>query len=189
MLRIGLCLLLLGNTSVAWSAWYSHFGYGLQAGVFRIAEPDDRTFYQSDVSLLNLSYRIDINRYYTYMNQISLNTLNIASNEQHIGQRIDYREISTGVERQFRLARQVESGLGIGVGISQTDYSRRHRVDSDGYLVQRLDDRQQIETSLNLSARLFRKLRRGGMGINLRSALPLNGGMGYLLGGLEITGR
>ena len=65
-----------------------------------------------------------------------------------IGQNISSFGVRFSLQKSFRLTKSWSPWFGAGVDVSSTKYSARHTMDSEGFLLQQFDDRDEIGVSL-----------------------------------------
>ena len=69
----------------------------------------------------------------------------------NIGQNINRYGVRFSLQKNYRVTQSWSPWFGAGVDLSNTRYSTRHTKDSDGYLLQAFDDRDETNVSVLLN--------------------------------------
>ena len=89
------------------------------------------------------------NRYWLILYQVSAV---LDASENNIGQLVNQNGFSLQVQKYFGLSRLISPWLGMGVSGSIDRFTKRHTMDSEGFLQKRFDDRQQTSIGFVISA-------------------------------------
>jgi len=88
-------------------------------------------------------------RYYT---ELLINDFSLDASTTHIGQQVEQKSIAFGIQKRVRFTRHTKPWFGIGLNVSQEQYTQRHTIDGDGFLDQTFNDREETVISINLQA-------------------------------------
>ncbi len=159
----------------------SRFGLGVVTGSYSVDDPKGSTDSANETSLFGVM-TIPVNRNFPdwrYWFGLNYNAFELEPSTQDVGQEVTSVSIETILQKGFNVSSEIKPYAGLGVGVGANDFTKRHTIDSDGYLAERYEDRS--ETSFYLIANLgvaTRKLDSGFfIGTSLSYKTPLEDGI------------
>jgi hypothetical protein len=126
----------------------ARFGYALGMARLSIDDPDGATDTVTEVQPITFTYTNWLNGGYRYWSELYYQQTSLDASTTAIGQDIAQYGLRFSVQRNLPMGDNWTPWLGLGLDLSRSDYSKRHTVDSDGFLLERFSDRD--ETGLGL---------------------------------------
>lgn len=144
-------------------------------------EPEGNTSREMVVYPLTLNATFNINRINRIVTDLRYVDFDIPAGNGGLGVTVNGYQFSTMFQHQFRLARNFRPWVGGGVVSSIVDTTDRYRTDSDGFLVERFDDRSETSLAGVVSAGLeFEITRQWHLAVEARYERPFSDGLeGY----------
>ncbi|MFQ5469821.1 MAG: hypothetical protein ACE5EH_05870 [Gammaproteobacteria bacterium] len=152
--RFFICLLFL-NPALLQASEVSRIGYGLELHQLTVHDPDGEVATTSGSSYINLYYSDYLWRDTRYLVQINSFESGIDAEVNKIGQDISSKGFFASIQKRLRLTRNFKPWLGGGLGYTTDEFSQRHNIDKDGFLINQLQDRN--ESSVNLLLNLTKE--------------------------------
>ena len=153
-------------------------GYGLSVGQVTVNDPDGATKSTTDTTLFQLYYFHEYTRDLRYYTELLINDFNLDASTNHIGQQVEQKSIGFGLQKRFRFTRHTKPWIGIGLNVSQEEYTERHTIDGDGFLAQTFNDREETVISINLQAMSEYKMNKQFLlGLKAQYLTPIDDGV------------
>lgn len=114
---------------------------------YRSMEPEGDTARETVVYPLTLSATFNINRINRIVTDFRYVDFDVAAGNGGIGVTVEGYQLTTALQHHFRLSRHFRPWVGGGIVSSMIDTTDRFRTDSDGFLVERFDDREETTMS------------------------------------------
>lgn len=151
-------------------------GYSFGASSLSLDDPNGDTTDTWAAQPLNLIYTDwlfgDIRQWtevYYYKTSLDADESNIGQNIQRVGFRFS-------LQKTYRVTQAWSPWFGAGIDLSNNHYDTRHTKDSDGYLIQAYDDRDETSFSLLLNLLSEWSLKKDWtIGAKLEQSIPVNG--------------
>jgi hypothetical protein len=106
--------------------------------------------------------------FYYYETDLDASTRNVGQNVERYGLRLS-------LQKSLRVSPLWAPWFGIGLDVSQTQYSDRHTVDEEGFLLERYADRDETAVSLIVNVLSEWSLtKKWSAGVKLEQAIPIN---------------
>src|SRR3990172_1734705 len=162
----------------------SRMGYGVSLRQLTVEDPDGDVPAKTDFVFLNLYYFDEYSRDTRYYVEFSLLDTDIDAEGNKIGQDIASTGIRTSFQKRLRLGRSFKPWVGAGAGIFQEEFTQRHTIDSDGFLLNTFPDRDSTHLVLSVDAGNEWQINDNfDLGVRLLYGLPLDDGTG----GVSVT--
>jgi len=123
-------------------------GYGIDYAFLQVNDPDGDTRPEWNVQPVNLIYTDWLFGDIKQWTEIYYFDSSLDASSNDIGQNINSVGVRFSLQKSFRVTTSWSPWLGVGVNVSSTKYTARHTVDSDGYLLQQYNDRDEFGVSL-----------------------------------------
>jgi len=123
-------------------------GYGISYAYIQVNDPDGDTDPEWTVQPVNLIYTDWLFGDIKQWTEVYYFDSSLDASSTDIGQNISSAGVRFSLQKSFRVTTSWSPWLGVGVSVSSTQYTARHTVDSDGYLLQQYDDRDEFGVSL-----------------------------------------
>lgn len=151
-------------------------GYSIGTSNLSLDDPNGATADVWAAQPLNLIYTDwfigDIRQWtelYYYKTSLDADDSNIGQNIERVGLRFS-------LQKTFRLTQTWSPWLGAGFDLSSNHYDTRHTRDSEGYLIEAFDDRDETSFSILLNALSEWSLQKDWtVGAKLEQSVPVNG--------------
>lgn len=125
----------------------ARFGYSLGVGRFDISDPDGRTqpaYAVQPLKLIYTDWQKNGNRLWV---ELLYNDVALEADEHNIGQHVLHRGVNFMLQKNFVVSPYIKPWMSAGVGISVVGYEQRHTMDSEGYLLELLPNRESATAS------------------------------------------
>ena len=119
---------------------------------YRSQEPEGDTSRETVFYPITFSATFEINRINRIVTDLRYVDFDVAAGDGGIGVTVEGYQLTTALQHQFRLSRHFKPWVGGGIVSSMIETSDRFRTDSEGFLVERFDDRE--ETTMSAVAML-----------------------------------
>jgi len=119
----------------------ARYGMALGSAQIDIDEPDGGSPQASSTVPINLivtDWLVSGSRYWLELFHVKNS---YQASETIVGQNIRHTTLRAYIQKNLKVSPKFSPWLGAGLTVSQTRYSTRHTEASDGYLLQKLDDR------------------------------------------------
>ncbi|WP_455223072.1 hypothetical protein [Kaarinaea lacus] len=126
-------------------------GYGAAYAYLQVDDPDGDTNPEWKVQPVNLIYSDWLFGDIKQWTEVYYFDTSLDAGSNDIGQNISSFGVRFSMQKSFRLTKSWSPWFGGGVSISSTKYSARHTRDSEGFLLQRFDDRDEFGVSVLLN--------------------------------------
>jgi len=130
----------------------SMFGYGVSVGEYQVNDPDGQTQPTSDDSIVHILYMNQMSRDKRWYAEYYQITVEYEAQANYIGQEVKTKGVNLAFQKRFSFTRSIRPWFGFGVNLTSNEFTKRHTVDEDGYLVQSYDDRSDETLSLLIDA-------------------------------------
>lgn len=162
----------------------SRLGYGVSLRHLTVEDPDGNVPADNDFGFLNLFYFDEYARDSRYYVEFTMDDAKIDAKGNKIGQDISSSGIRASFQKRLRLGRFFKPWVGAGCGVFQEEFTQRHTIDSDGFLLNTFPDRDSTHIGLSVDASNEWELTDNfDLGIRLLYGLPLDDGTG----GISLT--
>lgn len=165
-------------------------GYAIGAAYVSVDDPQTDKAGEWAGQPLNLIYTdwlvTDI-RYWTSLYYLKAN---LDASNGTAGQDAERYGLRLSLEKSIRLTRSWAPWFGIGIDISKANYSVRHTVDEDGFLLETFPDRSETTAALVFSALSEWSVARDwSVGLKLEQSVPATGDISEFLTSVAILYR
>lgn len=128
--------------------------YGWTPGYinYSVDDPNGSTESASELHLLGASYIFPISQISRIMGAVNIYDFDLKSSTSNIGQQVETISFSAYYQYRFRWSRNFKPWFGVGLVTNMDKFTKRHRVDSDGFLVETFPDREDTNMNLGLLA-------------------------------------
>lgn len=116
-------------------------GYGVAYAYMSVDDPDGATNDEWAAQVFNPVYTDWLFSDIRQWTEVYYYETSLDADDSHIGQNIESYGLRFSLQKSFRLTSSWSPWLGAGINISHTNYTDRHTKDSEGFLLQRFDDR------------------------------------------------
>lgn len=151
-------------------------GYGIGTSNLSLDDPNGATadvWAAQPLNLIFTDWLIGDIRHWTEMYYYKTS---LDADDSNIGQNIERFGLRFSLQKTFRLTQNWSPWFGAGIDLSNNHYDTRHTRDSDGYLIQAFDDRDETGVSLLLNALSEWSLQKDWtVGAKLEQSIPVNG--------------
>lgn len=162
----------------------SRLGYGVSLRHVTVEDPDGSVPAENEFGFLNLFYVDEYSRDTRYYVEFTMSDTDIDAKGNKIGQDISSTGIRTSFQKRLRLGRFFKPWVGAGAGIFQEEFTQRHTIDSDGFLLNTFPDRDTTHLVLSVDASSDWELTEIlDLSVRLLYGLPLDDGTG----GISLT--
>lgn len=139
-----------GAVAIGASENTARIGYGVGVGMINVNEPQGNVETDTSVQFLQLTYSDQWLQGYRYWGDVFVDNSEHKATETEIGQEMERFGVRAIVHRPLYLSNKYNLWAGGGLQLTQEKYTLRHRIDSDGFLVQSFGDRTQTSLALVL---------------------------------------
>lgn len=143
-------LLLMASINTATADEEIRYGWQGSYINFTIDDPDGSADSESEFNVMSVVMDYTLSRTSRILANLNLYEFDLDASTTKIGQHIETTSISSYYLHRFRWSRTFKPWLGLGLVVNMDDIDKRHRVDSDGFLVERFDDREETSIALGL---------------------------------------
>ena len=124
------------------------YGVGTYAGLYSVNDPKGGTLQKPYVQPYNFIISDWLPNASKYHAEFYYNSMSFDAEADKIGQNAtQYGSRISGLVTLGRF-KSIHPWFGLGVDLSYSEFSERHRIDSDGFLVQQYSNRQNLNASL-----------------------------------------
>ena len=129
------------------------FQFGLSPALINIHIPniEGDSLSQSSLQPLSAMLIYEGRRDTRWLNTLSYYDFHINATLSNTGLSVESIALATHYQWRQRWTRHFKPWIGVGTGISYDTFSKRHLVDSDGFLAASFNDRDETNFSLNLN--------------------------------------
>lgn len=113
-----------------------------------VDDPDGDTQTASGVQPLGLVYTDWLIGDFRYWSELYYYATELDAATNRIGQDVKRYGVRFSAQKNLRFMQAWAPWLGLGLDVSQANYSNRHTVDSEGFLADSFDDRDEVAVSL-----------------------------------------
>ncbi len=163
--------------SAAYAAEGGRLGYGISLQNVAVEDPDGDVPTESGIGFVNLYYFDEFRRDIRYYAEFVYFETDIDAKYQKIGQDISSTGIRAVLQKRLRLGRHFKPWVGLGGGLFREEFTQRHTIDQDGFLLSTLSARDITNFMVSVDAATEWELsNRFDLGVRLLYGLPLNDG-------------
>ena len=126
-------------------------GYGIGGAHISVDDPDGDTQGKWDVQPLTLVYSDWLVSGYRHWSEVYFYQTSLDPTSTSVGQDVERVGLRFSLQKNIRLNKSFAPWIGGGLDVSRVDYSVRHTKDSDGFLIESFDDRNENAVSLILN--------------------------------------
>jgi len=113
---------------------------------------------------------------FRYWSELYYYSASLDSSTNKIGQDVKRYGVRFSTQKSFRVVEKWAPWLGLGLDVSQAEYTLRHTKDNEGYLAERFPDRDEIVVSLLVNAISEWSIARDwSLALKLEQSIPLSG--------------
>ncbi len=163
--------------------------YGWSPGYisYSVDDPNGSTESAGELQLLGASYIYPFSRTSRVLGAINIYDFDLKSSVTDVGQKVETISFSGYYQYRFRWSRTFKPWLGAGLVTNMDKFSKRHRVDSDGYLVESFPDREDTNLNLGLLASYEWDVNSSiSMDFNIEYIMPLSNSLEGLKFGVSV---
>lgn len=151
-------------------------GYSIGTSNLSLDDPNGDTTDKWAAQPLNLIYTDWLIGDIRQWSELYYYKASLEADETNIGQNIKRLGIRFSLQKTYRLTQAWSPWFGAGVDVSNNKYSTRHTKDSDGFLIDAFDDRDETSFSLLLHMLSEWSLQKDWTaGAKLEQSIPVNG--------------
>lgn len=177
-LRVIFAVLLFASCAVQADTKY---GAGLIKGSYSVEDPDGSTDSASETAVVGIM-AMPMNRNFPawrYWFQLGHNSFDLDAGVNEVGQDVTTTSLEAQIHRGFNVSSEFKPWLGVGLGVSLSDYEGRFTIDSDGFLADTYEDRSETNMFLVLNTGAASKKLDGGfhIGVSLSQKVPFDDGV------------
>lgn len=126
-------------------------GYGIGATYLSVDDPNGNTEEEWTALPVTLIHTDWLFRDVRYWSEIFYYTAPLDAAAGQVGQDVEHYGLRFSVQKSLRLTDVWAPWFGVGLGVSQATYTKRHTKDADGYLLEAYPDRDQTSIALLLN--------------------------------------
>ncbi len=151
-------------------------GYAVGATQVSVDDPRGDTETVWAVQPLTLLYAARLMRSVRYWSELYYYSAALDVAQDRVGQEVKRFGLQVSLQKSLPVMPGWVAWVGAGLGVSQTHYTARHTIDSEGYLLARYPDRQDIGAALLLNATSeWPVSRHWSLGVKLEQAVAMAG--------------
>jgi hypothetical protein len=129
----------------------ARIGYGLGIGHISVDDPKGDSDTKWSPLPLNLIYTDWLTSDIRYWTEVFYYDSSLDAGTDKIGQNINHYGIRFSLQKSLRISPMWAPWFGAGLGFSHANYTDRHIIDNDGYLVESYPDREESLVALILN--------------------------------------
>lgn len=156
-------------------------GYALAAPILFVDDPDGQTQTTYMLQPFNLVYTDRLVSTARFWSEVYYQEGTLDPTSKEIGQAIKRVGARLSIQSHLNLALPGKPWFGVGLQVEKENYSLRHTVDEDGFLLQTYPDRETLAVSVLVDAATeWRLSRRWDLSGKAAYAIPVNNGIAEL---------
>jgi len=168
----------------------SMIGYAIGATQVSVDDPRGDTETAWALQPATLIYTARLMSGVRYWSELYYYTASLDAATDRIGQDVEQFGLQISLQKSLPVSPGWVTWFGAGIGVSQTSYTTRHTIDSEGYLLARYPDRSDTGAVLLLNVVSEWALDRNwGLGVKLEQAVAMAGDTGGSQGSLTLLYR
>ncbi len=168
----------------------SKVGYAIGAAHVSVDDPLGDTESTWTFRPLMLIYTARLTSGVRYWTELSYHTAGLEAAKDRIGQDVEQFGFQISLQKSLPVMPGWITWFGTGIGVSQTNYTTRHTIDNEGYLLARYPDRSDTGAALLLNVVSEWALDRNwSLGVKLEHAVAMAGDTGGSRGSLTLLYR
>jgi len=165
-------------------------GYSIGTSNISLDDPDGATKDSWTAQPFNLIYTDWLIRDIRQWSEVYYYKTSLDADASNIGQNIERYGLRFSLQKTFRLTQTWSPWFGAGLDLSSSHFSTRHTKDSDGYLIEAFDDRNETGISLILNVLSEWSLQKDWtLGAKLEQSVPFGGDITEFTAALTILYR
>lgn len=154
----------------------SMIGYAIGGNQISVDDPDGETERSWALRPITLIYTARLVSGIRYWSELYYLAASLDAATDRIGQDVQQFGLQLSVQKSLPLNPRWIAWLGAGIAVSQTSYTSRHTVDSEGYLLEQFPDRRDTGTALLLNLVSEWSLSQNwNLGLKLEQAFAMSG--------------
>jgi len=151
-MKLIVVVLLFGASFATHAAKGVKWGVGVTAFTAGVSDPDGNTGTSDLSTSLSAVSIIDSGRDNRWFSMVEIGSYDLDATTSEIGQSNDFYYIGTTYQTNFRWSRNLKPWFGVGLALGSETVTNRHTVDTDGFLSQAFEDRDELGVLLVLDA-------------------------------------
>ncbi len=156
-------------------------GYGVGMGRLSIEDPDGASASENGVQPFRVIVADWLRGDIRYWGELFFQSATLSASQMNIGQTVGQYGVQLSAQKNLKVGGHWYPWLGVGVDLSRVSYSRRHTIDSDGFLQNRFSDRNEIDLGIIVNLISETELNRDwDVGAKLEQRFSLSGGIKQL---------
>lgn len=165
-------------------------GYSIGTSNVSIDDPNGATTDEWAAQPFNLIYTDWLFRDIRQWTELYYYKTSLEADDSNIGQNIKRLGLRFSLQKTYRLTQSWSPWFGAGVDLSNNKYSTRHTKDSDGFLIESFDDRDETSFSLLLNVLSEWSLQKDWtVGAKLEQTIPVDGDITEFTAALTVLYR
>lgn len=165
-------------------------GYAIGATQVSVDDPRGDTETSWALQPVTLLYTARLMSGVRYWSELYYHTAALDAAKDRIGQDVERFGLQISLQKSLPLMPGWVTWFGAGIGVSQTNYTTRHTIDNEGYLLTRYPDRSDTSAALLLNFVSEWSLDRSwNLGVKLEQAVAMAGDTGGSRGSLTLLYR
>lgn len=158
--------------------------------LFSIDDPNGDTQMYSGLQAASLSYIVDIDRRSRLYSDATMIDFDIPASSSEVANTVKGYAITTAYQRILRLTRDIQFYAGLGLTMSQLDFTDRYIETESGYLAESYEDRSETSFAVYLNISTEWEIKENfDFGVNIGYQQDLGDSVSGLCAGLSLFYR